>query len=222
MKKLLWIAVPGTVAVLLLIFGPALLDFYRLDRYIANSSKAYQADGGPWPHLSDVCVMCHGVKGNSPNQGYPSLAGQPSAYLDLQLHNFASGERRSPNMDPLAMNLSEPEVKLLSEYFARQTIIANSSFRPDPALREKGRLLAEKLDCASCHGVGMRGHDQYPRLVDQGYDYLLEQLSKYADGQRIDRSGVMKALSSGLSAEERQALATYLASFSAAPGPSKT
>jgi cytochrome c553 len=215
MKKLTWLGISAIVVLLLVFMGPAVVDLYRLKRFIAESSSAYQADGGPWPHLTDVCTPCHGVKGNSQNQGYPLLAGQPAIYVAAQLHNFASGQRASPTMDPLAMTLSEAEVRLLSDYFAKQSVGENRSFRPDAGLRENGKQLVVIGGCAACHGERMRGHDQYPRLADQGYDYLLAQLDAFADGTRTESTGTMKSLAAALSPEDRKATASYLASFGA-------
>jgi cytochrome c553 len=213
MKKLMAIGISAIAALLLVFFGPDLFNLYRLERYVAVSSGAYQADGGPWPHLTDVCIGCHGVKGISRNQGYPSLAGQPAAYVAAQLHNFAGGRRVNPNMGPLAMTMSEAEIKLLSDYFARQSVGENRSFEPDSGLREKGRQLAATGGCAGCHGDRLTGHDQYPRLAGQGYDYLLAQLDAFAAGTRSESTGVMKNLAAAASTVDRKAIASYLASL---------
>src|SRR5215469_15640714 len=162
MKKLIWLGVPSIVVLLLAFVGPGLLDLYRLQHFIGASSEAYQADGGPWPHLTDVCIGCHGVKGNSQHQGYPSLAGQPATYVAAQLHGFASGRRANPTMVPLAMTLSEAEVKLLADYFAKQPVGGNEFFTPAPGVREKGRHLAQTLGCAACHGASLGGQDPFP------------------------------------------------------------
>lgn len=214
MKKLIVISVAAiTAAVALVVFGPDLLDLHRLDRYIDASAKAYEADGGPWPHVNDACFMCHGVKGNSLHQGYPSLAGQPAAYLEAQLHNFASGARRSPNMGPLSMTMDNAQIKDLANYFSKVSPIANRYFKPDAQLREKGQQLVTGGNCAACHGAQLMGHDQFPRLAGQGYDYILAQFDAFASGTRSEPTGMMKRLADGTSAEDRKAIASYLASL---------
>lgn len=213
MKKLILLGVVAVVAVLLAIYGRDGLDLYRLMDHIATSSEASEADGGPWPRLTDACVGCHGRQGHSQHQQYPSLAGQPAPYLAAQLQRFASGERASPNMGPLAMTLSEADIQFLSAYFAKQPASANGSFQPDATLQAKGEKLAANGGCAACHGEGLLGHEQFPRLAGQGHDYLLAQLDAFAQGRRQDPTGAMTAISATLSAEDRQALAHYLAAL---------
>ncbi|MCY1517187.1 cytochrome c4 [Pseudomonas sp. BN414] len=213
MKKLIAVAVVVVLAGLLAFYGRDALDLYRLMDHISTSTEAKEADGGPWPRLSDACVGCHGVQGKSQHQGYPSLAGQPATYLANQLRNFASGARANPNMGPLAMTLSEADVQQLAAYFAKQSAAQNSSFKADPVLREKGQRLALNGGCAACHGEGLMGRDQFPRLAGQGHDYLLAQLNAFAEGRRKDSTGAMTAIVSTLSADDRQALSHYLAAL---------
>lgn len=213
MKKLIALGVVAVIAGLLAVYGRDALDLYRLMDHIDTSSAAKEADGGPWPRLTDACVGCHGRQGYSQHQQYPSLAGQPAPYLAAQLRRFASGERASPNMAPLAMTLSEADIQFLSEYFAKHPAAANGSFIPDAELQAKGEKLVASGGCAACHGEGLMGHDQFPRLAGQGHDYLLAQLDAFAEGRRKDPSGAMTAIVAALSADDRQALAHYLAAL---------
>lgn len=213
MKKRILFGAAAVLVVLLLVYGRDLLDLYRLQRYIDDSAAAYQADGGTWPQLADVCMGCHGVAGNSQHQGYPSLAGQPARYVEDQLRKFASGQRANPHMTPLAMSLSDAERARLAEHFARQAPAANTSFEPDPQLREKGQQLVSKAGCAACHGERLMGGQEFARLAGQGVDYLAAQLDAFASGARSEPSGVMKTLSAAASPDERKAIASYLASL---------
>jgi cytochrome c553 len=217
MKKIIAFGVIAVIAVLLAIFGRDLLDLYRLQSYITTSTEAYQTERGSWPHLTDACTGCHGSKGNSLNSPYPSLAGQPAAYLSAQLHNFASGQRAAPNMGPLAMTLSRDDIDLLANFYSRQSVSANVAFSPDEGLKEKGKQLVQTRGCAACHGGQLMGHDAFPRLAAQGHDYLLAQLNAFATGERNEPSGAMKAMAAALSADERKAIATYLAALAPQP-----
>ncbi len=213
MKKLIVLGVVAVIAGMLAFYGRDALDLYRLMDYIATSSEASEADGGPWPRLTDACAGCHGRQGRSQHQQYPSLAGQPAPYLAAQLKRFASGERVSPNMAPLAMTLSDADIQFLAEYFAKHPAAANGSFKPDAALQAKGEKLVANGGCAACHGEGLLGREQFPRLAGQGHDYLLAQLTAFAEGSRKDPSGAMTAIAATLSADDRQALAHYLAAL---------
>ncbi|NUO85020.1 MAG: c-type cytochrome [Cupriavidus sp.] len=214
MKKRILLGTAGAiVAGLLAWLGPDLLGLYRLDRYISASAAAYETNSGPWPHVTDACIACHGVRGNSMHQGYPSLASQPAPYVAAQLHKFASAERHNPTMGPLAMTMSETEINHLADHFARQPAVANRTFTPDAVLRERGRQLVASGNCIACHGGQLMGRDQFPRLAGQGYDYLLAQFDAFADGARSDPTGMMKRIAMAASAQDRKAMASYLASL---------
>ncbi|GGO87663.1 hypothetical protein GCM10011348_41380 [Marinobacterium nitratireducens] len=216
MKKLIVLGVVAGFVALLACYGRDALGLYRLMDHIATSSEAKEADSGSWPRLTDACIGCHGRQGHSLHQGYPSLAGQPAPYLASQLRRFASGERSNPNMGPLAMTLTEYEIQQLAGYFARQSAIGNGSFKPEAALVARGEQLAATAGCAACHGDNLMGHDQFPRLAGQGHDYLLAQLNAFAQGSRKDPGGVMSAIAATLSADDRRALAHYLAALAPA------
>jgi cytochrome c553 len=211
-KKLV-LGIAGAAALLLVLFGRELLDLVRLMDFIEQSTAAYEADGGPWPQLADTCAGCHGVRGRSEHQAYPSLAGQPAAYVAAQLQKFASGQRADPTMGPLALTLGASEVERLSRHFAKQPAGENRSFKPDPALRDRGKELVATGGCAACHGEGLVGREQYPRLAGQGHDYLAAQLDAFAAGNRTEATGTMQRLLAAASADERKAMAAYLAAL---------
>ncbi|WP_110994857.1 c-type cytochrome [Pseudomonas sichuanensis] len=215
MKKQLLLGTAVILVLLLALFGRDLLGLYRLLDYIDTTTQAYEAEG-PWPHTADACYGCHGKQGTSLHQRYPSLAGQPAEYLKAQLHSFASGQRLNPNMQPLAMSLTEQEILKLADYYARQPTLGNPAFQPDPVLREQGARLATAGACMACHGQRLMGQGPFPRLAGQGADYLLAQLDAFAQGRRVDPTGSMKAITATLSAQDRKALSHYLASLAPA------
>jgi cytochrome c553 len=65
---------------------------------------------------SAICMGCHGQNGAGNGQ-FPRLAGQHPDYLDAQLKNFKSGERKSGPMQAVAGNLSEEDMKALAAFF---------------------------------------------------------------------------------------------------------
>ncbi|MFJ4192697.1 c-type cytochrome [Pseudomonas sp. NPDC089534] len=216
MKRLMTLGVLAAVALLTAFYGRDLLGLYHLQQYIGDSAQAYEAEG-PWPHLTDVCTSCHGNGGRSLHQRYPSLAGQPAPYLIGQLQQFADGQRRAPNMEPLAKTLSESDIRQLADYFARQSPPDNQSFRPDAGLLDAGKQLVTTRGCVACHGQNLQGAAGFPRLAGQGVDYLRAQLDAFADGRRREPTGAMQAMAAALSADERKAIAHYLASANQPP-----
>jgi cytochrome c553 len=207
MKNRIWIVAGGVVVLMAAaVVGPEM----RFQRAIVDEAKAYEANGGSWPQLSDACVVCHGQNGDSVNQKYADLAGQPAAYIAGQLHAFADGRRSSPFMAPLALSLADADIRHLSEYFARQAV-SNNVFQPDATLRARGESLSK--GCTACHGDRLMGDKTNPRLAGQGYDYLLTQMDAYAANTRADATGAMNALAAALSQDDRRAVATYMASY---------
>jgi cytochrome c553 len=211
MKKLLLLGVPAVVLVLVAIYGSDLVGLYRLQAFIAQWAASYEKEKGPWPNVADECEGCHGVKGNSLYQGYPALAGQPASYLSAQLNNFATGQRNDPTMGPLAMTLTPENIRVLSGYFAAQRVHENRSFRGNPELAERGGRIVANGGCPACHGLGLTGANQFPRLAGQGYDYLLKQLDNFAAGTRRDPGNTMNQLASAWTPDDRQGIATFLA-----------
>ncbi|WP_175964072.1 c-type cytochrome [Burkholderia pyrrocinia] len=213
-KRIVLLAVLAVAGALLAVYGPTLLGFYRLQRHIDETAQADDADGGPWPRTTDVCMGCHGVRGSSLNDAYPSLAGQPAQYVAARLHAFASGQRANPTMSPLATTMSEAEIVRVAGYYAKQAPLANRYFKPDARLRAKGEQLVTGGACVACHGARLMGQTQFPRLAGQGYDYLRAQLDAFANGTRSEATGTMQRVAQAMSADDRAAVATYLASLS--------
>lgn len=216
MKKSVKYIAAGLGAVLVvaaIAFGPTFLDLHRLQGFIAETTDAEVADAGPWPRATDACTLCHGVQGKSANQNYPSLAGQPAPYIVAQLEAYAGGTRHNPTMGPLAMNMTPAEIKSYADYYARQVPAENEYYKPDAGLAAKGEQLVKAGACASCHGEGLTGQDQFPRLAGQGFDYLVRQLDGFAEGRRIDPTGTMATVAGGMTAPDRKAVAAYLAAM---------
>ena len=60
--------------------------------------------------VNQVCAACHGADGNSPTAVNPSLAGQPAAYVALQLAHFKAGIRANPVMQGMAAALTPEDM----------------------------------------------------------------------------------------------------------------
>ena len=66
-----------------------------------------------------ACSGCHGPAGAGIPSQYPRLAGQHAEYTEVQLKAFQTGVRANNlTMITVAKNLTEPEIKALSDYIA--------------------------------------------------------------------------------------------------------
>ena len=68
-----------------------------------------------------ACTGCHGPAGMGLPAQNPRLAGQHSEYTETQLKNYRSEERandRNEVMRMIAKNLSDGQIKALSDYIA--------------------------------------------------------------------------------------------------------
>jgi cytochrome c553 len=84
---------------------------------------------------------------------------------------------------------------------------------------EKGRSLAagqggRTLQCTVCHGPGLKGLGDVPRLAGRSPSYLMRQLYDFRDGTRIGASGLMKPVVANLTQTDMIALAGFIASQS--------
>ncbi|MBN9553014.1 MAG: c-type cytochrome, partial [Alphaproteobacteria bacterium] len=78
---------------------------------IAHGQKIVLGTAGCRPGKPCGCSQCHKIRGEgSEGNGIPRLSGQSADYLYQTLEAFASGERKSRTMDPIAVfeKMAEP------------------------------------------------------------------------------------------------------------------
>jgi cytochrome c553 len=83
---------------------------------------------------------------------------------------------------------------------------------------EKGKSLAagqggRTLQCAVCHGPGLKGMGDVPRLAGRSPSYLMRQLYDFRYGTRIGATGLMKPVVANLTQTEMIALVAFVASL---------
>src|SRR5262249_42845890 len=88
---------------------------------LASPPAPAQDEFAPVRELIHTCPACHGENGASKTPDNPILAGQQYYYLYLQLKDFKSGARASDIMVPLAQPLQPDQMKLLAQFFSKQT-----------------------------------------------------------------------------------------------------
>jgi cytochrome c553 len=181
-------------------FGAA-LAFY--------SGWAVAADVEAGRKKAELCAACHGTAGNSHIPANPSLAGQPAQSITLQLFQFREGNRKDPQMTPVAANLSNADMNDLAAYFSRQPPAA-PSHQTNSANATAGRRLAEQHHCTQCHGPALLGLQHIPRLAGQQAAYLKAQLRGFKARTRGDFDGNMTSAAQALSEADIDILADYL------------
>lgn len=190
------------------------------------------------PVLAD-CVRCHGENGAGRGTGaFPVLAGQKQAYLLASLRAYASGERASGIMQPIAARLDDEVLQQLAERYAGPTGAARLvTVESDAQLADeaivRGRELATRGSrepkvpaCVHCHGPSENEHNRmYPVLAGQYADYLSLQLQLFADGERggTEYANIMHSATRRLTTEQIRDLAAFYASLGPTdeprPGP---
>jgi len=155
-----------------------------------------------------VCGICHGEKGVPKNTAIPVLWGQQENYVLKQLHDFESGDRAFEAMGWMASTLSPEEQGSAAAYFAKKSWPARTASAPPPAAAASPP--AAVAVCQACHQQNFVGGVAAPRLAGQSYEYLVEAMRRFADGERTnnaDMTNIMKAISPA----ERETMARYIA-----------
>jgi cytochrome c553 len=150
-----------------------------------------------------VCAICHGEKGVPKNPTIPVVWGQQENYLLKQLHDFENGDRTFEAMAWMASTLSQSEMASAAANFAKKSWPARS------AAAASASPPAAAAVCQACHQQNLVGGVAAPRLAGQSYEYLVEAMRRFADGERTnnaDMANMMKAMS----AADRDALARYI------------
>ncbi len=170
------------------------------------------------------CVWCHGPS----LQGFstaPRLAGQSSQYVMNQLYSFRDHARDNPlsrqyMWGAAANHLGLQTARNLALYLS--TISPKSANDGYDVLTARGRTIYEGgipdaniPSCVACHGpnaegAAAQGAGQIPRLGGLSYYYLRRRLEQWGEGYHATALPPMPEIASKLSANEIEALASYL------------
>lgn len=200
-----------------------------------NGKSIFENGKGDVP----ACTSCHGGDGlGNDSLGTPRLAGQIYHFLAKQLDDYANDRRQDTTMFVMNANakgLTPQDRKDVAAYlnsigrgFSGKQLQEASGGSDIDALKESGtevgvaHLGKELVNygdgkrgipaCLSCHGHNGRGVDpMYPRIGEQKFNYLVNQLKKWRDGSRAnDPMGQMRAVGEKLTDEDILNVATYL------------
>jgi cytochrome c553 len=162
----------------------------------------------------NLCAACHGEGGNSTNPAVPSIARQPAQFISTSLFMFREGNRKDPQMSPMAAGLSNAELNELAKFFAAQKA-APPRHKTSAENAQTGPELARKFNCTQCHGAKLLGQQHIPRLAGQQFEYLKTQLLGFKAGTRADIDGNMTSAAQALAAKDIGILSDYLAGLNA-------
>ena len=96
---------------------------------------------------AELCAGCHGENGISQMENIPSLAGQPDQFIQWQLVFFRSGARKNEQMQPIAEQVDNDDIRNLGAYFASLTPPKATKPDDNPDLSQKGPQAAVGRRC---------------------------------------------------------------------------
>ena len=151
-----------------------------------------------------VCGSCHGENGQPIDATIPIIWGQTEYFLVKQLHDYKSGDRENLVMASFAKRLTQAELRPAAAYLSKKTW----PVRPAPvaAVSPPDGITV----CQICHQPNFVGALPAPRLAGQSYEFLVEAMRSFADGERTNNADMVK-LMQPLSTAEREAIARYIA-----------
>jgi cytochrome c553 len=150
-----------------------------------------------------VCSTCHGANGVPRNADVPIIWGLQENYLTKELHDFQHGDRVNEVMLWVSTQLTQEEVGSAAAYFAKKSWPA----RATPAAAATAPAAAAV--CQVCHQQNFVGGVPAPRLAGQKYEYLVEAMRRFADGERTNNADMANIMKS-MTAADREAMARYI------------
>jgi cytochrome c553 len=167
-----------------------------------------------------VCSNCHGLTGIAVSPNFPNLAGQTEEYVVAQLTGFKSHGRHDPAgfeyMWGLSRSLTEPQIKGLAAYYARQAPALQET-EGDRRRVDAGRSIFESgvaakgvPACAGCHGAKGQGNATFPRLAGQHADYVVKQLVVFQRTDERPEGVIMKTVAHELTRQDIDDVATFV------------
>ena len=176
------------------------------------------------PPAAGQCAGCHGAQGEGNSAGgFPRIAGQSQYYIAKQLEDYATGRRRNPVMEPIAMGLATGDRDTVAAYYSKI-----STAPPPPPAQANGntggraRELSVAGDgrrrvqaCNNCHGPDGAGEPPvFPYIAGLDAKYLQTALTEWRNGARDnDPTKQMPMIAKALAEEDIASLAQYYATL---------
>ena len=149
----------------------------------------------------EQCADCHGKSGNSDKDTMPTIAGISQVYFTDTMEAFKEGDRpantvkrdgkKDIDMQVIAKNLSEEQIKQLAKYFSEQKFMLKPQ-NFDATQAKAGKKLHKKY-CEKCHEKGgSSSADDAGILAGQQKIYLKKSLDEIIKGDREVSKKMMK------------------------------
>jgi cytochrome c553 len=197
---------------------PVVQPDYSMTRVVVTQQMLSGASAesiGRGATLALRCTMCHGARGMS-LANTPNLAGQDPIAIYKQLVDFQTGARKSAIMAPVAVGLSDADMRDLAAYYAylpRVAPEASAAAGEPPRIVADGAPMRSIAPCGACHGT-LESKPGAGWLGGQPVVYLRAMLDAFASGARHNDIGEqMRNVARGLTPEEIQAAAKYYAAL---------
>lgn len=167
------------------------------------------------------CQTCHRQDGSGRAKfDIPRLSGQHASVLIKQLMDIRSDVRVNTEMKDYMFDsdLTLQDFADMAAYLQSMPVVGEIGQGP-PELVSRGQALYAS-SCAGCHGEHGEGRAElfYPMVASQHYNYLLRELDLILTGQRGNSNPAMPPILSTLSADDKRAVAAYMAQL---PAPGK-
>jgi cytochrome c553 len=177
----------------------------------AEDTKPPQSDAAFREKIA-LCSGCHGADGVSQIDGVPNLAGEPDFFTEYQLLYFRGETRKNEQMNPVAEDLTDDDIRNLGAYYASLPgPPAPTDPDPDPALTKEGAQLVKDRHCAQCHLDTFVGQGEIGRLAGQHAEAIVKALHDYQHGARRGRGNViMPEIAYSLTDDDIKAIAHFM------------
>jgi cytochrome c553 len=175
-----------------------------------HAAPAGDVDAGK-KMAQQMCVSCHGPE-KTLNNETPILSGQTWRYLYLQMKDFKEGRRTNQYMNPLMKDMSKQDMYNLAAYYSESKYNSENE-KGDESLISQGRKIADDALCTMCHLGSFKGQNEVPRVAGQNYSYIVKQLMAFKNKERTNDAGTMTAYMSGVTKEQMEAVASYVANL---------
>jgi cytochrome c553 len=151
----------------------------------------------------ESCDACHGENGVPIDASIPIIWGQQEYFLVKQLHDYKSGDRENQVMSTFAKTLTQAELRPAAAYLSKKSWPARTAPAAAPSPPDGMAV------CQICHQPNFVGGLPAPRLAGQSYEYLVEAMRRFAEGERTNNADMVKIMQE-LSPAQRDAMARYI------------